>query len=73
MQNLSASGFRPPSAPSLNTVKAKASGFINAVFCEEEVYILEKMGVTPPAPIILVAGPHHGTPFIWFKVSLYNN
>ena len=53
--------------------KAKASGFINAVFCEEEVYILEKMGVTPPAPITLVAGPHLGTPFIWFKVTLYNN
>jgi hypothetical protein len=47
----------------------KASGFVCDVFCEEEVYILEKMGVTPPAPMTLVAGPHHGAPFIWFKVS----
>ena len=47
----------------------KANGFVYDVFCEEEVYILEKMGVTPPAPMTLVAGPHHGAPFIWFKVS----
>jgi hypothetical protein len=47
----------------------RASSFVYDVFCEEEVYILEKKGVTPPAPMTLVAGPHHGAPFIWFKVS----
>ena len=47
----------------------RASSFVYDVFCEEEVYILEKKGVTPPAPMTLVAGPSHGAPFIWFKVS----
>jgi hypothetical protein len=51
----------------------RGSSYVSDVFWEEEVYILEKMRVTPPAPMTLVAGPHHGAPFIWFKFFLYNN
>jgi len=36
----------------------KASGYVNAVFCEEEIFVLEKMGlIAPRPPVNLVAGP----------------